>query len=223
MRLLLLRHAQTPSNVTGALDTRPPGAELTELGHRQAGAAAQALAGAPLEAIYVSPAVRTQQTAAPIAASFGLVPTEIPELREIAAGRYEMATDHDSVLGYVGSVADWIERRLETRIPEAENGLEFLTRFDAGIARVAAGGHTHALVVSHGAALRTWVSLRVDGLETHEHATAGFHNTGSIEIEGDPESGWELVSWNPDAIGGVFLDDEAAADPTGRSTEETTD
>ena len=34
MRLLLLRHGQTHSNVSGALDTGAPGADLTELGRR---------------------------------------------------------------------------------------------------------------------------------------------------------------------------------------------
>ena len=38
MRLLLLRHGQTESNVIGALDTAVPGAPLNELGLRQAAA-----------------------------------------------------------------------------------------------------------------------------------------------------------------------------------------
>ena len=71
MRLLLIRHAQTPYNITGALDTAYPGAELTELGQRQARAlpggldqvlTAGSLPGVPLAGIYASPLVRTQLT-----------------------------------------------------------------------------------------------------------------------------------------------------------------
>ena len=43
MRLLLLRHGQTHGNTAGALDTAVPGLGLTELGRRQAEAAARAL------------------------------------------------------------------------------------------------------------------------------------------------------------------------------------
>ena len=35
-RLVLLRHGQTQGNVERRLDTRPPGAELTDLGRDQA-------------------------------------------------------------------------------------------------------------------------------------------------------------------------------------------
>ena len=38
MRLLLVRHGQTPSNVAGLLDTALPGPGLTALGTRQAAA-----------------------------------------------------------------------------------------------------------------------------------------------------------------------------------------
>ena len=44
MRLLLIRHGQTPSNLKFLLDTAVPGAALTELGERQAAALPEALA-----------------------------------------------------------------------------------------------------------------------------------------------------------------------------------
>jgi len=37
MRLILIRHGQTVSNVGGLLDTAHPGADLTPLGRQQAG------------------------------------------------------------------------------------------------------------------------------------------------------------------------------------------
>jgi broad specificity phosphatase PhoE len=67
MHLLLLRHGQTGSNVIGALDTAVPGAPLTELGERQAAAVPGALQ--PIDSITVSTLLRTQQTAAPLAAA----------------------------------------------------------------------------------------------------------------------------------------------------------
>lgn len=70
-RLLLIRHGQTTSNISHALDTRLPGAALTDLGWSQARAAGERLGGeqdtqdAPL-ALVSSQALRARQTAAGI-------------------------------------------------------------------------------------------------------------------------------------------------------------
>lgn len=220
MKLLLLRHGQTHGNTLGALDTAFPGADLTDLGIQQAEAAARALAGSAIEGIFASTLVRTQQTAAPLATALGLEVAVLEGIREIQAGAYEMATDEDSILGYVGTVADWIEGRLDVRMKDSENGHEFLARYDAAVADIVAAGHTAALLVSHGAAIRTWVANRVSGSEVHEMAAEGFHNTACIELEGDPGSGWEIVRWTSEPVGGAFLDDESAPDPTGQDLDE---
>lgn len=220
MRLFLLRHGQTHGNTAGALDTAYPGADLTELGTRQAEAAALALAERGIEALFVSPLVRTGQTVAPLAAKLGLEPTVLAGLQEIQAGAYEMATDEDSILGYIGTVADWIEGRLENRMQGAETGHEFLARYDDAVASIAAAGHGTALLVSHGAAIRTWVANRVTGSATHEMATEGFANTACIELEGSPDGDWHVVQWHPEPVGGEYLEDESAPDPTGRDLDD---
>lgn len=217
MRLILLRHGQTHGNTAGALDTAFPGLELTDLGVRQAAAAAQVLHGTGVDAVFVSPLTRTHQTAAPLAELSGLTPVVLDGVREIAAGDYEMATDQDSILGYIGAVADWIEGRLDTRMAGAESGHEFLARYDAAVAGIHADGHQRAVIVSHGAAIRTWVAQRVTDSGTHEKATEGLDNTAAIELEGSPTDGWHVVSWTSDALGGAFLDDHTAPDPTGHA------
>ena len=68
MRLFLIRHGQTSSNVLGLLDTEPPGPGLTELGVKQAAGILGQLVGAPIVAVFSSSATRAQQTAAPLAA-----------------------------------------------------------------------------------------------------------------------------------------------------------
>ena len=224
MRLLLLRHGQTHGNTAGALDTAAPGLRLTELGHRQAEAAARALVDRGIDQIYVSTLARTHETAAPLASVLGVQPRELEGLREIAAGDFEMATDHDSVAGYIGTVADWLEGRYETRMPGGESGHEFLGRYDGAVAAihraVEDAGHACALLVSHGAAIRTWISARVPGVESHARATDPLHNTACIELVGDPAQGWEIEAWHAEPVGGAFLDDLTAPDPTGQATDE---
>lgn len=215
MRLLLMRHGQTHANVSGELDTAHPGLDLTDLGHTQATAAAQALLGEHLDAIYVSSRVRTHQTAAPTARARSLTPVQLDGLEEINAGDFEMLADHDSVHGYISTVATWIEGNLHARMPGGETAHEFLERYDAAVRTVLDAGHGAALIVSHGAALRTWTSLRLLPDQGAPAATEPLNNTALIVLEGDFDSGWRLDSWHGDPVGGRFLDDESAPDPTG--------
>lgn len=215
MRLLLMRHGQTHANVSGELDTAHPGLDLTDLGRAQAAAAAKAIADEHLDAIYVSSRVRTHQTAAPTAEERGLEPVQLDGLQEIAAGDFEMRSDHDAVAGYIGSVATWLEGDLGHRMPGGETGHEFLARYDVAVRTIVEAGHDAALVVSHGAALRTWVSTRMLPHPDAPPATQPLHNTALIVLEGDHDSGWEMVSWQGHPVGGDFLDDPTAEDPTG--------
>ncbi|MBC2932718.1 histidine phosphatase family protein [Nocardioides sp. zg-1228] len=215
MRLLLMRHGQTHANVSGELDTAHPGLDLTDLGRAQAVAAAKALADERIDAIYVSSRVRTHQTAAPTAQARGLEPVQLDGLQEIAAGDFEMRNDHDAVAGYIGAVAAWLDGDLDHRMPGGETGEEFLARYDAAVRTIAEAGHEAVLVVSHGAALRTWASTRTAPSPQAPPAHQPLHNTALIVLDGDPRTGWELVSWQGHPVGGDFLEDPTAEDPTG--------
>lgn len=215
MRLILLRHGETHANLEGALDTAEPGEHLTELGRRQARAAADVLRDRPIDAVFTSVLTRTQETAAPLAEARGLEPVAHAGLREVRAGDLEMLADDDSRHAYVHTVASWILGDLDVRMPGGESGHEFLERYDAGIAAATATGAGTILVVSHGAAIRTWAGLRSTGTPEREKATQPLRNTGAIELDGDPETGWQLAAWHTHPIGGAALEDPAALDPTG--------
>ena len=135
-----------------------------------------------------------------------------------------MASDEQSILGYIGTVADWIEGRYDARMPGGESGHEFLARYDAAVAEihrcVEEAGHERAVLVSHGAAIRTWISARVADAESHARATDPLHNTACIELVGDPDAGWQVEAWHAEPVGGAFLDDATAPDPTGQATDE---
>jgi probable phosphoglycerate mutase len=216
MRLLLLRHGQTHGNVAGALDTAPPGLDLTGLGRRQADAAAEVLHTEPIEAVYVSSAARTHQTAAPLVKRLGLAPVELPGLCEISAGDFEMGSDEQAVGGYLTTIASWIHGDPSVRMPGGETGAEFLGRYDDSVAHVLHARHDCAMIVSHGAAIRTWTAIRsVDG-DPHHATSFPLRNTGLIVLEGDPVGGWKITEWHSEPIGGHLLEDETAPDPTGR-------
>ncbi|UUT36479.1 histidine phosphatase family protein [Microbacterium elymi] len=214
MRLVLIRHGQTPSNVSGLLDTRVPGPGLTGLGLEQAAALPRALADEDISAIYVSTMVRTHLTAAHLAAARRLETIERPGVREITSGDLEMRSDHDSVMRYMSTVFDWTRGELDRRIPGGESGAEFLDRFDDVIAEAASGDHEAVAVVSHGAAIRTWMSLRGRNVPSDFIMHNPLHNTGVVVADGTPDAGWEILSFMGEAIGGDRVE-SAAAGPAG--------
>ncbi len=188
MRLLLARHARTASNVAALLDTAPPGPELDVVGMAQAATLAERLVGQRIEAVYSSDLVRAVQTGVPAVRAFGVPHHELIQLREIGAGQDEMSPD---LQRYVMALRSWGEGDHGVRIVGGEDGVEFLERFSQGIRRVAEGGHDVALVVSHGAAIRTWAGFVMP--EVHRILGAGgLPNTTVIVADGDPEAGWVL-------------------------------
>ena len=88
-------------------------------------------------------------------------------------------------------------------MPGSETGEEFLARFDAAVRTIVDAGHDAALVVSHGAALRTWVSTRMDPHPDAPPPTEPLHNTALIVLEGDVDAGWRMVSWQGHPVGGA--------------------
>ncbi|KQM26191.1 MULTISPECIES: histidine phosphatase family protein [unclassified Frigoribacterium] len=221
MRLLLIRHGQTPDNVEGVLGTVAPGVGLTDLGRRQAEALPAALADETIGALLVSTLVRTQLTAAPLAAARGLAPTVLDGLREVKAGDLEGRHDIEAVTAYVGCVFSWASGDLDVRVPGSEDGHEFYARYDAALADLIAGaegdGHETVAAVSHGAAIRAWVGSRAVNADDEFIRQHLLENTGVVTLEGSIEAGWRLQTWQGLPVGGAELLDLEAADPTGES------
>jgi len=220
MRLLLLRHGQTPSNVDGLLDTASPGPGLTRLGERQAAAVPRALRDRQIDGIAVSPLVRTSLTAAPLARARGIEPWVVEGLEEIEAGDLEMAGDHESHWQFLTTAFGWARGDVGRAMPGALDGRAFLRRYDQAVAKIAGRGWDSAVVVSHGAAIRTWVSARVAGVDIDGVERTALANTGLVEVDGDPVDGWRLVGWADGPVGGAALDAPAADDPTGEPVDD---
>jgi len=90
--MILLRHGQSEFNLLFTATRRDPGIadpRLTELGHEQARAAAEALKAEGIRRIIVSPYTRALQTAAPIASALGIPVIVNPIVRE----RYAFSCD----------------------------------------------------------------------------------------------------------------------------------
>lgn len=108
MRLILVRHGQTPHNADGLVQGRAD-IPLSELGRQQAAALAAALAGEAIAAIVSSPLRRARDTAAAIAASRGLIVSEEPDLIEMNVGVMEGLSGAEMRSRYPQVLRRWLE------------------------------------------------------------------------------------------------------------------
>ena len=195
MRLILIRHGETQSNVNHQLDTSRPGMPLNERGLQQAQTLVAALADEPIEKIYASSLTRAQQTAAPLAAARGLDVGILDGLREISAGAEEMNTDWSN---YIDVLSRWSPQNLDIGLPEGETARAFLTRYSEAISRVETGEHHCAAVVSHGAALRVWSLFQDPSIDPD--AAVPLRNTEWIVLNGSTTTGWRIERWGQNVI-----------------------
>lgn len=225
MRLILIRHGQTPNNVHGVLDTAVPGPGLTPLGELQAAAVPEDVARENIAALYISNLTRTALTAAPLAATRSLEPVVRDGLREISAGDLEMKGDRASIEAYLFAVKSWLTGDLAVRMPGADTGFDVLARFDA-VVEEAAANHQNVAMVSHGAMIRFWAGHRGVNIDWADPKYHDLSNTGIVILDGEPTGssapgGWRIQSWQGKPAGGLTGLD--ADGPTAEMTTENID
>lgn len=195
MRLLLIRHGETASNVIQALDTAAPGALLNEVGVAQAEKLALSLADENMDAIYSSPLVRAKMTATPLVVSRGLILGEYGGLREISAGELEMRNDPEAQKAYMEVFFKWLQGDLNAKISGGEDGNTALERFSAVISQAKRDGLESLAVVSHGAMLMTWVASRKSNFDLTMLRKSPMQNTGVAVLESGLGDRWNVESW----------------------------
>lgn len=210
-RLILLRHGQTHSNLNRILDTRPPGAELTDLGRSQAASVGAELVEfcgiRPLPLLVSSVAIRAQQTAVAVARAFesaaGLAPDSVtidvrPGIHEISAGALQGVQGEEAATQYTDAFRGWLLSDADARLPEGENYRDVLERYQPvleSLLPVLAEGRD-VIVVSHGAAIRT-VSCHATSVDPDFAFGAYLPNCRFVVLNpGSAAFGqWELVRW----------------------------
>lgn len=199
LRLILIRHGQTPANVAQVLDTVPPGPGLTDLGHEQAGRLAARLAAEEIVSVHASRALRAQQTAAPLARRHGLEVEVADGTHEVYVGELEGLGGVDALQTFDDVYEQWHAGRLDLPMPGGETGREAVSRFVAG-ARAAIDGVRDGAVamVSHGAMLRLAAGVLATDVDGALANAKHLPNTGVIVLESDPETptGWRHTTWD---------------------------
>lgn len=220
-RIILLRHGQTYSNLQRILDTRPPGAELTDLGREQASTVGHELAElcevghggfGRLKLLASSIAIRAQQTAVHVAASLehaaglpadSLTIDVLTGIHEISAGNLQGAQGEEAAALYTDAFRGWLDGDTDARLPEGENYLEVLERYQPVLENIAEnlGDNDDAIIVSHGAAIRV-VSTHACGVDPDFAFGAYLPNCRFVILEpsGKPFGEWNVARWADTAV-----------------------
>lgn len=203
-RLILVRHGQSHGNVERRLDTRPPGASLTDLGVRQSQDFARTLSRPPGLLLH-SVARRAGQTAAAIAGELGNAenipsPREVGGIHEVQAGDLEDRSDDDAIAEFNTVYQRWHEGELDVAMPGGETGRDVLDRY----LPVLTGLRLRYLdnrdwtgdivVVSHGAAIRL-VAATLAGVDSSFVLEHHLANAEAVALSPVTDGRWSCVHW----------------------------
>jgi broad specificity phosphatase PhoE len=198
MRLIFVRHGETPWNVT--LQYQGQGnVPLNERGQEQARRAAARLARYEVAALYSSDIVRAWQTAEIVGEALRLAPQAMPELREIDVGQWEGLTPEelyrrfpDHMAEYKRDPARTVRLGGESYAQLQERALLALTRLQESHRQ----GET-VVAISHGGTIRALL-CHVIGLDLGLFGRMWLDN-GSLTEFRLGRNGWRLMRLNDNA------------------------
>lgn len=225
-RLVLVRHGQSYGNVERRLDTRPPGAELTDLGRDQARTFARGLAYRPA-LIAHSVAVRATQTAYEIADQLRVDTHEVEGIHEVQVGQLEGRGDDAAIEEFNTIYQRWHEGDVDVALPDGETARQVLDRYlpvvtDLRLRYLDDDSFNGDIVmVSHGAAIRLAAAVLagVDGSFALDHHLG---NTEAVVLSPITDGRWSCVQWGtllppfyPEPVVHPVEDALQSADPMG--------
>jgi probable phosphoglycerate mutase len=195
-RLILVRHGQTADNARRVFQGQH-GGSLDEIGREQA-----ALVGARLgrsaqafTALYASDLTRANETAMAISARVNLSVISEPRLREVDVGAWS-GQSYDEIARQFPD--EWAAWKAGQDVPRGggESYQALANRIGAVLREIAERHREQTvIVVSHGAAIRSFCAT-VLGLPAQGiHAFSGLTNTGVSTVELDTH-GFRLMGWN---------------------------
>ncbi len=158
MTIFLARHGETEWNRIGRWQGRTD-IPLSDVGRAQALGLADRLRGRGITEIHASDLSRARETAEIVGAALGVTRLSLdPRLRERGFGRFEGLTRAECAERHAEAWRRYLADRRDTP-SDAEPQDEVVARVVAGLTAVAESADPagHVLVVSHGAAIRSFI------------------------------------------------------------------
>jgi probable phosphoglycerate mutase len=195
--LVLLRHGRTDWNAARRIQGQAD-SELDALGHAQAEAVAPVLAALGPVALWSSDSSRAVSTASYVATACGLTPTYDARLREYSLGPREGLHHHEYEADDPVEYAEFARANWDA-VLGAERQAAVVDRMSAVLTEAAAPlpADGIAVVVSHGAAIRTATAALLGWSPELALTLRGMDNCGwTVLRRATDDEPWRLVAYN---------------------------
>jgi broad specificity phosphatase PhoE len=156
MKVLLIRHGETQTNVAGTMHRTGDKDGLTDLGKRQAKQTAEACREQGVDMIYSSPETRALETAEIVAQELGLEVHALDQLHERDWGEWE-GKSFVEIRPTLDGMS--LEERYTFRPPGGETWQEMDQRLFDAIEHIVHGENKVSAVVTHTGAIRALIPL----------------------------------------------------------------
>lgn len=195
MRLILVRHGETPWNVTLQYQGQA-NIPLNERGHEQARRAAERLRHLEVRALYSSDIARAWQTAETIGGALGLIPVPMPELREIDVGQWEGLTPEELYRRFPDHMAEYRRDPARTVRLGGESYAQLQARALVALNHIQERHDQGEIIVavSHGGTIRALL-CHVIGLDLANFGRMWLDNGSLTELRLG-RNGWRLMRLN---------------------------
>ncbi len=210
-----VRHGQSIGNAANLIDTGVPGLPLTALGQQQATAIGTLLGGQNnFAGVFMSQLTRVQQTA--LFAGMTNVPI-LPGLNEISAGVFDGAPDisPQGLMYLVGPLAWTLGFPIVPMLAPGSahiNGVVFDQGFTNAMQTMygtaltnpvvnPANGQVTDVAFSSEFAIEVGTLMNVNNPDPLLMLTHPLPNTGVVVVQGSPQGGWTMTSWNGIPVG----------------------
>jgi broad specificity phosphatase PhoE len=184
-RLYFIRHGEVEERYHRIFGGSQIDMALSPLGHRHAEALVDWFGEGALDAVYLSPMLRVQQTAAPLLNARGISPVVLPDLREVDFGDWTGYGWHE-IQDKFGVVAfDWLETLEQGGIPNGETAACLMERVRPCLQRVVdENPHRSVAVVCHGGIIRVMLALLLEARLSHmAHFNIDYGSVTMLELQ----------------------------------------
>jgi broad specificity phosphatase PhoE len=156
MYLYLIRHGESRHNAVGRIQGHSD-VRLSDLGRRQAAAAAESLVGKSIDALHASPLYRARETAEIVAERLRLPVRFDDRLKEVNVGIFQDHLRSELESLYPAEFVRWKSEDFDYVIPGGESRRQLLQRGHEVLHAIVKTGVQGAAIVSHGRILMTVV------------------------------------------------------------------
>jgi broad specificity phosphatase PhoE len=192
------RHGETDDNARLVFQGQG-GKGLNARGRSQARRLAERMHKSRVTSIFTSDLERAVETSLIVGAACGVEPAMDPDLREVDVGLWTGKSHEEIAELYPEEWSAW-SGGFDLRRGGGETYGELAERIERAVVRICAtDARDPVLVVSHGGAIKSYVSKILGASPSGMRALAGVGNAGLTIVERDDRGRMRLHAWNDTA------------------------